>query len=728
MAIRVSRQLTEVLAEQDADLRVSRQLVEVLAEQDPEMRVSRQYVEVLVPGPVVWEASTSSALSFGQLAERDTLVMSLSASSALSLLQTGIGNIVGNVSASSTLLLTQSTNTSPKNLSASSTLLLAQETNFPGTHLASANSTISFTDSAINSGTLSASVSSILTLVQYADDDTKWRDVESTLTITDTASVDKILQGFSTLSLTQVAETSRHLFASSQLSLTQSARQQVQKLYATSQIEFSQDNRVNPRFISASNTLELTQETIVTKPIRVSASNSLTVQEWVWVLDELVLTDTGLRQEASTQSLVAYSASSVIGLTHSTNAYAALASGTSASASSTLSFSDSAKEAIEASSTSTLVFSQAATGDAAKPSSSTLSLTQTASSTIDRGLLTTTTLGLTQSTTYTLIIGSTVCQYSPFVGDSSDSNAPDPPPATIDGPMVGISVPFQLVYPSIGVVTDSVSLKTPNLGNKDRSSFQRVLRETRGGTLIVYADPIWPKTQTLAITFSGLLRVEAQELLTFVDTYLGQEIGLIDWEHRYWRGVIKTPDEPAIEDKFDSFTVNMEFEGELDSTWNPQIVPEGLRYSATRSTQQDGYYVPPNPALPGTPESIAYYTATTDNLTKTGNPLYLTVAGHVDLAKADADSTAQVVGLSQADYTVGQACNYLTEGRIERTDWTIIAGTTDLSIGATYFLDPNTEGHITTTAPTTAGQFVVRVGRAVDARTLDIEIELPILL
>jgi len=57
-----------------------------------------------------------------------------------------------------------------------------------------------------------------------------------------------------------------------------------------------------------------------------------------------------------------------------------------------------------------------------------------------------------------------------------------------------------------------------------------------------------------------------------------------------------------------------------------------------------------------------------------------------------------------------------------------VAGTIALTPGATYFLDPSTAGRITTTAPTTAGQYVVRVGRAVDATTLDIEIELPILL
>ena len=72
------------------------------------------------------------------------------------------------------------------------------------------------------------------------------------------------------------------------------------------------------------------------------------------------------------------------------------------------------------------------------------------------------------------------------------------------GPPEHTALPFRLFYPAVGTVTDSVTLRAPNLGNKDRLSFNRILRETRGGTLVVFADPIWPKIQTLVLTFSGL--------------------------------------------------------------------------------------------------------------------------------------------------------------------------------------------------------------------------------
>ena len=99
--------------------------------------------------------------------------------------------------------------------------------------------------------------------------------------------------------------------------------------------------------------------------------------------------------------------------------------------------------------------------------------------------------------------------------------------------------------------------------------FNRISRETRGGTLVVFADPIWPKIQTLSLTFSGLTLTEADALLAFCDAHLGQEIGLLDWEHRYWKGVIMTPEDPIVQDTRDTYSASFEFEGELDPTWTP---------------------------------------------------------------------------------------------------------------------------------------------------------------
>jgi hypothetical protein len=217
-------------------------------------------------------------------------------------------------------------------------------------------------------------------------------------------------------------------------------------------------------------------------------------------------------------------------------------------------------------------------------------------------------------------------------------------------------------------------------------------------------------------------------LLTFIGDHLGKEIGLIDWEHRFWKGVIMTPDEPIIEDSFDSFTASFEFQGELDPDWNPQVVPPSLRYSDVRTPQQGGYYVPNEPILPTMPEAIGYQTAEAGSTIKVGNPLYIAGDGRVYLAQANTAGQSQAVCLSLSDVVPGQACTYITEGYVERLDWTEIAGTVNLTMGATYFLNPSLAGRITSTAPSTVGQYVVRIGRAINATTLDIEIELPILL
>ncbi len=123
---------------------------------------------------------------------------------------------------------------------------------------------------------------------------------------------------------------------------------------------------------------------------------------------------------------------------------------------------------------------------------------------------------------------------------------------------------IELRYPATGGATDTVTLRAPSFGNKDRLSFNRITRETRGGTLVVYADPIWPKIQTLALSISGLTAAEKDELLAFMEDTLGLEIGLTDWEGRYWTGVIVAPDQPAVQDDRETFTATFEFEGELD--------------------------------------------------------------------------------------------------------------------------------------------------------------------
>ena len=137
------------------------------------------------------------------------------------------------------------------------------------------------------------------------------------------------------------------------------------------------------------------------------------------------------------------------------------------------------------------------------------------------------------------------------------------PPATLVwSPVAGVAA-GTLVYPAAPPYSDWLTLRSPDLGNKDRLQFNRITRETRGGTLIVFADPLWPKVQVQVLSFSGLNETEARGLLDFMTTHLGLEIGYVDWEQRLWTGVITNTTEPMVQDGRGMYTASFEFEGEL---------------------------------------------------------------------------------------------------------------------------------------------------------------------
>jgi hypothetical protein len=93
-----------------------------------------------------------------------------------------------------------------------------------------------------------------------------------------------------------------------------------------------------------------------------------------------------------------------------------------------------------------------------------------------------------QSASFPSTFVDAIYRYCPTTCDGKAAT----PPATLSG---GTISNFFLQYPATGDAIDTLELRPPNLGNKDRLGFNRISRETRGGTLIVFADPMWPKTQ-----------------------------------------------------------------------------------------------------------------------------------------------------------------------------------------------------------------------------------------
>jgi hypothetical protein len=156
-------------------------------------------------------------------------------------------------------------------------------------------------------------------------------------------------------------------------------------------------------------------------------------------------------------------------------------------------------------------------------------------------------------------------QYSPFQGEGSA----DAPPQTLQDPQGSVTDRFSVYQPALGVRSLEVILRAPEMDNRDRNAYNRVQGETRGGKLRVYADPIWPKVRTLAVTIVGLTEAEVDEFQTFVAATLGQSIGLTDWEGRLWEGVITTPDEVATQDGKARWTLSFELEGEMLTVEQP---------------------------------------------------------------------------------------------------------------------------------------------------------------
>ena len=473
----------------------------------------------------------------------------------------------------------------------------------------------------------------------------------------------------------------------------------------------------------AASALDLAQTTGASRTIAVAGQSVLqsTTVEYDPTRDESVTTIIGLQDTAELARQRVSGTRHSIPLRQTASVVRVKAAAIDLAAESVLELSDSGRKSEVGDATDHLVLSQLAAVDRCKPLGSELELTDLAGVGVIRNRGAGSAITLHQSVAFSLVRSDVLWQYRPFVGEGA-ADAPSPPPATLTGPMEGVTAPFQLVYPAVGDVTDSVTLRAPNLGNKDRLSFNRILRETRGGTLIVYADPIWPKIQTLVLSFSGLRRSEARDLLEFCDAYLGQEIGLIDWEQRYWKGIIVSPNEPVVEDSFNSYSASFEFEGELDSTWSPQVVP-WLPGTPLRRVRRSRDYGAVNPLEPEPQVEVleSSYSAEADVAILVGQPVYVKATGHVALAVANNAGTASAVGFAVTAAEPTFTVNFLTEGKLTLVDWTAVAGTASLAPGNAYYLDAATAGKITNVVP--ASGYVVRLGRATSAVTLDIEIE-----
>ncbi len=109
----------------------------------------------------------------------------------------------------------------------------------------------------------------------------------------------------------------------------------------------------------------------------------------------------------------------------------------------------------------------------------------------------------------------------------------------------------------------SVTLQNPDFGDTDSIEARRIQRKNRGGDLIMFRDPQWPKTETFTFEFSYLKRLDLLSLLEFIQDFLGQEVTLTDYNGRSYVGIITTPSEELAQAGRENFTAKFSFQVEL---------------------------------------------------------------------------------------------------------------------------------------------------------------------
>lgn len=488
-----------------------------------------------------------------------------SASSPLTMTVAALGEGPVSASASSELSLTDTALPGLYNVVAASSLNLSDVGYAGQEYEVSASNVLSVTQAAVCVN-LHAYAVSALAITDFAETREKYRSGESTLAMTSTASTEIVHSALSTLTLTDLASCNNvGKVVESILELTDEARiTNIRVFSETSVLEFTQEVTSNIKMLSVEDIIAVSDSLNVLRPWYATALSELTTVELVFDLDlfDFVEVESGLSQSVSYLLVGIKNASSIISFSDSASGTNVQADGIDCDATSTLSLVSTALTNKTAASNTVLALTSVASAELSnvQAESELDELGVEADFLITRNQTATSPIEVTQSVAFVLEQANTKCTYSPFVGGTSDPNAPTPPPVTYTaaGPTSG----FRLQYPYQGTVTDELILRMPNLGNLDRLAMTRINRETRGGTLIVFANPIWPKVQTLLLSFSGLSNTQAQDLLTFMDNYLGQKIRLIDWEDREWVGVIVNPSDPIVQDGPGcQKTASFEFEG-----------------------------------------------------------------------------------------------------------------------------------------------------------------------
>lgn len=497
--------------------------------------------------------------------------------------------------ASNTLALSQSAESNIKNLHAAHEPIefTVNYARLADTFEESVSHTIGpMTQSAVASGSLRYFASSALTLESTVDNNVKTRAPKNTLALTQTAVAERGYRAKSQLNMTVSAtEGFVNLWAYSYITLDHIGRPNPLERFAeTVMTTLDSEAKSSIRMLQAESDLELDQDINVQRPYYRAPFSEISGTEITFdpVTFEPIFTEFGLSHEAVHQLASAHRyARNILSFSTVATAVHILSTGTDVSAESTLTLTDEANLSQSETAYSQLeleVTAEATVGFEAKTTIewptvaveyydyendtilTTEVISQYAEYTISKAYSATSIIPIKQSVAFQLIADTSRCYYTPFIGDSSDPDAPTPPSATLPTQSFDATITrFKLVVPSFGEIgagspDDSIILRAPEFGNREGIAHTRVSRETTRRTLLVFRDPNWPERYTMEVQWKGLKKDDALRLIQFISDNLGLEIGIQDHEGRCWKGTIVNPDEAVTEDHNNNFSAMIKFE------------------------------------------------------------------------------------------------------------------------------------------------------------------------
>ncbi len=591
-ALCVTRQSFEVIGHPAGLARVSRQIVEALTDATSQATVwidsaadsvvlSETYTASVVSTIATWDDSCSDTLTLTDSSTAQS-VRVLGTQDQLTLSESCVGGRVCNLALSDTITLSEATIFGRiRSLQMADTVRLAEQEASIGPRLIASADTLSlfevfyrptlshtaFSDSVVitdgfrSSLAQGAFVDSVVFSESF-DTHIRSRTLADSLQLTDAFVCSGWVAASDKLAFTE-RFTLQHATVSTtdRLTLSEGWHSVQPALACGDSLAFTENWRSNISMVACSDVVFLAETPAFKSPDYVACSDAL--QSVSYSIDPVTLasveTITGLQDTFTVSRLHAESQADALGLAESFTAYKLKEAAKSVSCGDTLALTENCRRTKTGSFPDFLSLTDSFSALTCKQLADSLAFAEELTVTRSGALVCSDSLAYSESFLPFKVDGDILYRYSP-AGVLAPLNAP----------LTGVTTRFQLLFPATGKVTDSVVLRAPNLGNKDRLSFNRVLRETRGGTLIVFADPMWPKIERLVLSFSGLQRVETQQLLAFFANHLGVEVGLLDWEQRYWQGLIMTPEAPVVEDTRGRFSVSFEFEGVLNPAWTVQ--------------------------------------------------------------------------------------------------------------------------------------------------------------